>query len=35
MSGHVSGCGLGRIVLGAGMVRQFQLVSWRLHRKLG
>jgi len=29
------GCGLGRIVLGAGWVRQFQPVSWRLHRKLG
>jgi len=28
------GYGLGRIVLGAGMVRQFRLVSWRLHRKL-
>jgi len=29
------GCGLGRIVLGAGMVRQFQPVSWCLHRKQG
>jgi len=29
------GYGFGRIVLGVGMVRQFRLVSWRLHRKLG